>query len=68
MYYGDYLNSEGNIDNVLMKVRQSTNFGNEILENVEKVRTCKQCLIFDELDKEIEDMLAAQNPKKGGDS
>ena len=52
-----------------MKVRQSTNFGKEVLENVEeKVRTCKQCLIFDELDKEIEDMLAAQNPKKGGDT
>ena len=30
-----YLNSKGEIDNVLMKIRQSTNFGKEILENVE---------------------------------
>ena len=66
LYYGDYLNSEGEIDNVLMKVRQSTNFGKEILENVEQVRTCKQCPVFDTLDKEIEDMLASQNPTGGG--
>ena len=68
LYYGDYLNSEGKIDNVLMKVRQSTNFGKEVLENVEKVRTCNQCPVFDELDKEIEDMLATQNPTEGGNT
>ena len=68
LYYGDYLNSEGEIDNVLMKVRQSTNFGNEILENVEQVRTCNQCPVFDALDEEIEDMLAAQNPTGGGNT
>ena len=65
LYYDDYLNSEGKIDNVLMKVRQSTEFGKENLENVEKVRTCKQCPIYDTLDKEIEDLLASQNPKGG---
>ena len=49
-----------------MKVRQSTNFGKEVLENVEQVRTCKQCPVFDTLDKEIEDMLESQNPTGGG--
>ena len=68
LYYEDYLNSQGKIDNVLMKVRQSTNFGKEILENVEQVRTCKQCPVFDKLDKEIEDMLATQNPIEEGDT
>ena len=65
LYYDDYLNSEGKIDNVLMKVRQSTEFGKENLENIEKVRTCKQCPVYDTLDKEIEDLLASQNPKGG---
>lgn len=62
MYYGDYLNSDGEIDNLLMKVRQSTDFGEEVLENVKQVRTCKQCPVYDELDKEIEELLATQNP------
>ena len=68
LYYGDYLNSKGEIDNVLMKIRQSTNFGKEILENVEKIRKCKQCPVYDELDKEIEDLLATQNPIGGGNT
>lgn len=51
-----------------MKIRQSTNFGKEIFENVEQVRTCKQCPVFDTLDKEIEDMLATQNPTEGGNT
>ena len=68
LYYEDYLNSQGKIDNVLMKVRQSTNFGKEVLENVEQIRTCKQCPVFDKLDKEIEDMLATQNPIEEGDT
>ena len=68
LYYGDYLNSEGEIDNVLMKVRQSTTFSKEALENVEQLRTCKQCPGFDTLAKEIEDMLASQNPTGGGNT
>ena len=68
LYYEDYLNSQGKIDNVLMKVRQSTNFGKEVLENVEQIRTCKQCPVFNKLDKEIEDMLATQNPIEEGDT
>ena len=51
-----------------MKVRQNTNFGKEVLENVEQIRTCKQCPVFDTLDKEIEDMLATQNPIEEGDT
>ena len=65
LYYDDYLNSKENIDNVLIKVKQSTNFGKEVLENVKKIRDCNQCPVFDELDKEIENMLATQCPTGG---
>lgn len=53
LYYGDYLNSEGEIENVLMKIRQSTDFGDKILENIKKTRTCSQCPVYDQLDAEF---------------
>lgn len=52
LYYGDYLTSQGTIENVLMKVRQATEFGKEVLENVQLTRTCKECPVFDQLDAE----------------
>ena len=62
LYYGDYLNSRGEIDNVLLKIRQSTTFGELRLEGVKKIRTCKQCPVFETLDQQILDLLATQNP------
>lgn len=56
LYYGDYLTSTGETENVLQKVRQSTDIGETILENVKVTRTCKQCPVFDELDAELEEM------------
>ena len=64
LYYGDYLNSLGETENVLQKVRQSTDFGEKVLEDVKTVRTCKQCPVFDELDEELEQM-ALQNSTGG---
>lgn len=51
--YGDYLNSDGEHDNVLLRVRQSTDFGDVILENVKKIRTCVQCPVYDELEDQM---------------
>ena len=59
---------EGNIENVLMKIRQSTNFGKDVLENVKHTHDCKQCPVYDELDKEIEELLKTQNPTEGNDT
>lgn len=53
LYYDDYLNSLGDTENVLTRVRQSTDFGDEVLENVEKIRTCNQCPVYDDLDAEL---------------
>jgi len=53
LYYGDYFNSLGETENVLQKVQQSTDIGTERLENVQIVRNCKQCPVYDELDAEI---------------
>lgn len=65
LYYGDYLTSEGTVENVLQKVRQSTNIGDEVLENVKVIRTCKQCPVYDELDAEIAKM--QQQVNEGAD-
>lgn len=53
LYYGPYLNQYGNVESVLQKIQQSTEFGKEVLENVKQIRTCKQCPVFEDLDKEI---------------
>lgn len=64
LYYGDYLNSLGEIENVLQKVRQSTDIGDTVLEDVKVIRTCKQCPVYDELESELEEM-ALQNTEGG---
>ena len=38
LYYGDYYNSLGETESVLQKVRQSTDVGDKILENVKVVK------------------------------
>ena len=65
LYYGDYVNSLGETENVLQKVRQSTDIGEKVLEDVKVIRTCKQCPVYDELDAELEEM-ALQIPEEGG--
>lgn len=42
LYYGDYLNSAGETENVLQKVKQTTDVGELVLENVKvtKVGVC----------------------------
>jgi hypothetical protein len=65
LYYGDYLNSLGETENVLQKVRQSTNFGDEVLENVKVVRTCAQCPVYDTLEDEMKE-ISAQVDDQGG--
>lgn len=67
LYYGDYVNSLGETENVLQKVRQSTDIGEKVLEDVKVIRTCKQCPVYDELDAELEEM-ALQIPDEGGDT
>ena len=64
LYYGPYLDQYGNIQSVLQKIRQSTNFGKSVLENVKKIRTCKQCPVFDDLDEEIAEL----NKNNGGEA
>lgn len=64
LYYGDYLNSKKEVENVLTKIRQSTKFGDDVLENVQKIRTCVQCPVFDELDKELSEL----STNTGGDT
>lgn len=66
LYYGDYLNSLGEIENVLQKVRQSTDIGDKVLENVKIIRTCKQCPVYDELDAEIAEMSTQTETEEGG--
>lgn len=65
LYYGDYLNSLGETENVLQKVRQSTDI-NKLTsdENIKIIRTCNQCPVYDKLEDELE-IIAAQ--KKDGD-
>lgn len=54
--YGDYLTSDNETIKALLKIRQSTNVGEEVLENVKVIRTCKQCPVYDELDEELNQM------------
>ena len=56
LFYGDYLTSEDETITVLRKVRQSTEIGDQILDNVKVIRTCKQCPVYDDLDKMRMDM------------
>ena len=65
LYYGDYLNSLGETENVLQKVRQSTDIGEKVLEETQVIRTCKQCPVYDELDEELKE-LTLQVPDEGG--
>lgn len=64
LYYGDYLNSLGETENVLQKVRQSTEIGNKVIENTKVVRACSQCPIYDELDDELKE-ITLQNTEGG---
>ena len=61
LYYGAYLNSLGETEEVLHRVRQTTNFGKTVLENVEKIRKCNQCPVYDDLDKELQDIIKKQD-------
>ena len=65
LYYGDYTNSLGETENVLQKVRQSTDIGDVNLDNVKIVRTCNQCPVYDQLDAELNE-IGLQNPNEGG--
>lgn len=60
LYYGDYLTSTGETENVLQKVRQSTDIGELVLENVKTIRTCAQCPVYDTLEEELKTMNADQ--------
>jgi len=53
LYYGDYLNSQGETENVLQKVQQSTDVQDSVLEDVKIVRTCTTCPVFDMLESEM---------------
>lgn len=50
LYYGDYLNSNNEIESVLLKIRQTTEF--KELEEVQVYRSCPVCPIYDELSEE----------------
>ncbi len=50
LYYGDYLNSNDEIESVLLKIRQTTEF--KELEEVQVYRSCPVCPIYDELSEE----------------
>lgn len=57
LYFGDYLNSEDQIITVLHKVRQSTDIGRKVLEDVKVIRNCKQCPVYEVLDDEITQLI-----------
>lgn len=61
LYYGPYVNSLGETEEVLQKIRQSTDFGEEVLENVEKIRNCPQCPVYETLSQELEELKEAQS-------
>ena len=62
--YGPYLNKNDKIESVLQKVQQSTEFGKQLLDGITKVRTCKQCPVF----KDLEDELNNMNNNTGGEN
>lgn len=53
LYYGDYLNSKNEIENLLMKIRQSTDISDILVDNVKVTRTCTQCPVYDTLEDEL---------------
>lgn len=57
LYFGDYLNSEDQTITVLHKVRQSTDIGRKVLEDVKVIRNCKQCPVYEVLDDEITQLI-----------
>lgn len=56
LYYGDYTTSTGEVENVLQKVRQSTDIGELVLDEVKVIRTCAQCPVYDTLEEELKVM------------
>lgn len=60
LYFGDYFNSENQTITVLHKVRQTTDIGKKILEDVKVIRNCKNCPVYDDLDAELEQLIAKQ--------
>ena len=64
LFYGDYLTSDGETIINLQKVRQSTDIGVKVLEDVKIIRSCAQCPVFDDLDKQLMDMRTL-NPVPG---
>lgn len=61
LYYGDYINSLGETENVLQKVRQSTDVKDTMIENIKVVRACTQCPVYDTLEDELEQMALKSN-------
>lgn len=61
LFYGPYLTSDNEDITVLRKVRQATDIGEEILENVTTYRNCKECPVYDELDDMRDDMETLTN-------
>lgn len=57
LYYGDYLNSNNEVESVLLKIRQTTEF--KELEEVQVYRNCPVCPIYDKLSKEQEEQQEA---------
>lgn len=51
--YGNYVTSDDKIESVLVSVEQRTNQGDKILDNIDVVRKCKQCPIYDKLEADI---------------
>jgi len=56
LFYGPYLTSEDETITVLKKVQQSTEFGDKVLDNVKLIRSCKQCMLFDQLKNKVEQL------------
>ncbi len=56
LFYGDYLTSDNDTTTVLKKVQQTTDIGDKVLENVDVVRTCKQCPVYDQIEQEAQTM------------
>lgn len=51
--YGNYVTSDDKVESVLVSVEQRTSQGDKILDNVDVVRKCKQCPIYDKLEADI---------------
>ena len=57
LYYGDYIDSNGETQRVLLKIRQTTDF--KELEKVEVYRNCPVCPIYDKLSEEEKELQEA---------